>query len=110
MAKFYVTCGELKELVEADDSRQAALWAMHLMMEQIVPLDELEWEECNEVAMIKYEGGFSDLGTHVQVSERGFENHDSGNFETENILKEWNQLLVAVARIDRLTSKNGLSE
>jgi hypothetical protein len=37
----------------------------------------------------------------VQVSEQGFDRHDSEQFATLAIIAEWNQLLVAIDRIER---------
>ena len=102
MAKFYVKSGEFEHVVQADDARKAALWGMHLMMEQLLPIDELDWIECDGLAIVKYENGFLPLDKEVLVSERGFGRDESGRFATEDIMLEWNQLLVALARIERL--------
>ena len=38
MAKYYVTSGSFRQIVQADDPQSASLWAMHLAMEQVLPL------------------------------------------------------------------------
>jgi hypothetical protein len=105
MAKFYVQCGSFREVVTADDAEKAALWGMHIIMEKVLPLDELDWVETQDLAVAKYKSGFTELGEQVLVSERGFDRDECGKFETEPLLKEWNQLLVAVARIDRMLQR-----
>ena len=42
MAKYYVTSGEVRTVVQAEDARTAALWTMHLAMEKGVDLDQLD--------------------------------------------------------------------
>jgi hypothetical protein len=102
MAKFYVQSGQCQQIVQADSADQAALWAIHLAMETLLPIDELDWIECDGLGIVKYENGFLPLEAETLVSERGFGRDEAGKFETIDLLNEWNQLLVALARIDRM--------
>ena len=102
MAKFYVKCGEFENIVTADTVRKAAIWAMHLTMEELLPIDDLDWVECDGLAVVKYESGFMPLESVIKISERGFGRDEAARFSTEEILKEWNQLLVAVAKLERM--------
>ena len=38
MAKYYVESGTIQLVTDADDDRGAALWALHLCLEQVLPL------------------------------------------------------------------------
>ncbi len=40
MPKFYVESGTVRCIVSAENSQSAALWAVHRVMQQIMPLDE----------------------------------------------------------------------
>ena len=40
MAKFYVQSGTFRSVVAADSARKAALWAVHQVMQQVLPTDE----------------------------------------------------------------------
>ena len=101
MAKFYIQSGDCQEVVQADNAYIAALWGMHLVMEKLLPIEELDWVECDGLGIVKYENGFLPLESHVLVSERGFGRDEAGRFSTEEVLIEWNQLLVAMARIEQ---------
>jgi hypothetical protein len=38
MAKYYVESGTIQLVTDADDDRGAALWALHLCLEQVLPI------------------------------------------------------------------------
>ena len=101
MAKYYIQSGDCQEVVQADNPYIGALWGMHLAMEKLLPIEELDWVECDGLATVKYQNGFLPLDSQVIVSERGFGRDEAGRFSTEEVLVEWNQLLVAMARLER---------
>jgi hypothetical protein len=109
MAKFYVQSGLVSQLITANDAFSAALWAMHLVMEDVVPVEEVDWlDEANQP-----EHGFADglmkLGDEVCVSEVGFGRDEAGRFDTADTLAEWNQLIIAMARLEALLNEDPVS-
>ena len=93
MAKFYVQSGSLEVVLQAHDSRCAAIWAVHKTLGQTLPFLCEEAEGYGELADL------TRLGDSVKVSERGFDRADADVFETFDIVTEWNQLLVALDRL-----------
>ena len=102
MAKFYVQSGDCQQVVQAEEARQAALWAIHQTMENLLPIDELDWIECDGLGIVKYENDFLPLAKTIKVSERGFGRSEAAEYETVDVLTEWNHLLVALARIEQM--------
>lgn len=100
MAKFYVQSGLCSEIVTANDAYSAALWAMHLVMEDVVPVDQVDWlDEC-DVPESGFEDGLLKLGQTVAVSEIGFGRDEAGRYDTADTLAEWNQLIIALTRLE----------
>jgi len=101
MAKYYVESGTVQMLTEAEDARGAALWAVHSAMEQILPVcpdDPLTPAEKNERIRQR---GCSVLDSTIRISEQGFGRADAEPFDTVEVFVEWNQLLMAVTRLER---------
>ena len=101
MAKYYVESGTLQMITDAEDARGAALWAMHRAMEQVLPVcpdDPLTPLEKNE--RIRQRGCVV-LDGAIRISEQGFGREDAEAFETAEIFAEWNQLLMAVTKLER---------
>lgn len=109
MAKFYVQSGLVSQLVSANDAYSAALWAMHLLMEDVVPVEEVDWLDENEVPEHGFADGLMKLGDEIRVSEVGFGRDEAGRFETADTLAEWNQLVIAMARLESLLSEEPVS-
>jgi hypothetical protein len=96
MAKFYVQSGTVKMILEARDSRCAAIWAAHRKLNETLPF--LGGEEVNETTNQAACG----LGETISVSQRGFDRQDATVFQTLDIVSEWSRLLVA---LDRLSAR-----
>lgn len=98
MAKFYVQSGSLEVVLQAHDSRCAAIWAVHRTLSPTLPFlcaeagDYLELEDASR------------LGDTIRVSERGFGCPASAWYDTLDIVTEWNQLLVALDRLQERVS------
>src|SRR4029078_10230417 len=95
MSNFYVQSGSLKMVHQARDSRCAAIWAAHQTLSRSLPF------LCDEPADYAALAEWPRMGETIRVSQRGFDRDDAAEFETLDIVTEWNQLLVA---LDRLTS------
>jgi len=93
MPKFYVQSGGLKMVLQARDSRCAAIWAAHRTLSQSLPF------LCEEPSDYAQLADLTQLGETIHVSQRGFDRDDASVFETLDVVSEWNQLLVALDRI-----------
>jgi len=94
MAKFYVQSGNVKMVLQARDSRCAAIWAAHRTLGDSLPfMDEQPAEEVTSNAEA------SRLGETIRVSQRGFDRPDAKVFETLDVVSEWSRLLVALERL-----------
>jgi hypothetical protein len=93
MPKFYVQSGNVEMVLQAHDARCAAIWAVHRTLSPTLPFLCDEPVDClaGDVA--------GRLGEMLRVSERGFDHSDCGQFDTLDIVTEWNQLLVALDRL-----------
>jgi hypothetical protein len=80
-------------VLQANDSRCAAIWAAHRTLSQSLPF------LCEEASDYTKLAGLTQLGDTIRVSQRGFDRHDAAVFDTLDIVSEWNQLLVALDRL-----------
>lgn len=104
MAKFYVQCGMSQQLIQAEDARGAALWAVHQIVDRSIDLDSIDWTDANEIDNLDLIRVMLALPDQVLVSEIGFGRCESGAFDTPDIMTEWNQLIIAVTRIQQQIS------
>src|SRR5439155_18124984 len=93
MPKFYVQSGRLEMVLQARDSRCAAIWAAHRTLSQTLPF------LCENESDYAVLADLTHLGDSIRVSQRGFDRDDAAIFHTLDIVTEWNQLLVALDRI-----------
>lgn len=93
MSKFYVQSGSLEMVLQARDSRCAAIWAAHRMLSRSLPF------LCDDPADYTRLSELTNLGETIHVSQRGFDRADAIVFDTLDIVTEWNQLLVALDRL-----------
>ncbi|HMO14889.1 MAG TPA: hypothetical protein PKD64_04930 [Pirellulaceae bacterium] len=107
MAKFYVGCGHLSLIVEAEDAGGAALWAVHRW------IGDIESNTCLEFRIKKQTGslalsilllnnaknGSVRLADEITVSEIGIGYDDAGRFNTELVLEEYCELASAVTSL-----------
>jgi hypothetical protein len=105
MAKFYVQSGLVSYLITANDARSAALWAMHLVMEDVVPVEEVNWLDEADQPEHGFADGLMKLGDEICVSEVGFGRDEAGRFDTADALAEWNQLIIAMTRLEAILNE-----
>jgi hypothetical protein len=104
MAKFYGQSGNFRLAVSAEDAERAALWIVHQAMSQVTPVYEdceLTPEQKEQVALAN---GLLVLGNTVQLSEVGFDRQDAVEFDTFDLMVQWHQLMIAVARFEQWTT------
>jgi hypothetical protein len=93
MPKFYVQSGDVELVTTAIHARGAAIWGVHRTLSQSLPF------LCDETTDVLVLDGLTRLGDTIRVSEQGFDRPDAAEFDTLDIVSEWNQLLVAIDRI-----------
>ncbi len=99
MAKFYVTCGSVQWVVDAESARQAAVRLMdELMGEHVWIYDDADLSEQDRRDHLVLEA-LLHLGNEVWVSERGINRCEAGVFGVPELLEEWDRLMTAVSRL-----------
>lgn len=101
MAKFYVESGTVQLVTDADDDRGAALWAMHLCIEQVLPICPSDPLSASEKGERIHQRGCYVLDRTIRTSEKGFGREDAEVHDTGELFAEWNQLLTAMTRLER---------
>ena len=95
MPKYYVQSGSLQLITVANSCRSAAIWAVHRTLSQSLPF------LCSEPNDYSSLPSLTRLGDEIVVSERGFDSADeSVAYETFDVITEWNQLLIALDRLE----------
>ena len=100
MRKFYVLTGMCQRVVQARDAEAAAILAVHWFLDQFVDLDQIDWTDETQIDNADLFAALLKLGEDVQVSERGFGRREAGYFDTASIMNQWQQLVIAVSRMD----------
>jgi len=103
MAKYYVQSGNVRTLISAEDTEKAALWAVHCAMRQVVPVyddEELSPEQKNQLSLVS---GVRVLGNIIRISELGFDREDAAELDTFELLVQWHQLMLALARLEAMS-------
>ena len=93
MPKYYVQSGNVEMILQAHDSRCAAIWAVHRTLGSALPF------LCEETDAYDGLGALTRLDNMIVVSEQGFDRPDGDRFDTLEVIEEWNQLLVALDRM-----------
>jgi hypothetical protein len=99
MPKFYVESGTLQLVTTAANGRSAAIWAVHRTLSQSLPF------LCDEPGVYLELRPLTRLAESVRVSECGFGQSAAEQFDTLDVVTEWNQLLVAVDRLHQRLSE-----
>ncbi len=99
MAKFYVQSGTLRAIIDSEDAERAALWAIHIAMEQVIPLES----EQKSIEMIASgPSSMIALAETIELSEIGFDRDDCLRIDTFDAFQHWNLLLKAVEKLNTL--------
>ncbi len=99
MPKYYLQSGTLRTLVSAADAPRAALWAVHKVMQQIVPTYDDVLDTAEEKSLQAGNGGMIVLDATIRLSEQGFDRDDCDTLPTLEVVTQWNQLVVALDRL-----------
>ena len=104
MPKYYVESGTLRCVVSADNSRSAALWAVHRAMQQILPLDDATDDTPENKPQRSLHSGVMVLGSTVRTSERGYGSAGE-ELRTFEVVTQWNQLVNTLDRLEGLLGR-----
>ncbi len=100
MPKYYIQSGTLQFLTSAEDSRSAALWALHCWLDKRMGLDSVSGGTGNNVdSVAEYFAAIAELSLEMRLSESGFGGCDAGVLETGEVIDEWICLWTAVDRL-----------
>ncbi|MCC9643938.1 hypothetical protein LOC71_16755 [Rhodopirellula sp. JC740] len=109
MAKFYVQSGTFRSVVSADSTRKAALWAVHQVMQQVLPTEEDNDSSANPQSNHHGNSPSSEsnqpvavLDGRVRISERGYDRNDCSELPTMEIVAEWNEMVLTLDRLQRM--------
>lgn len=102
MAKFYTTCGSFEFLTTAEDPRSAALWSIHQFLANRIELESVGWDDPETIDRQDIMEAMLCLDDTVFVSEVGFGRDDAAIIDTADLLTEWNQLVIAITRLEGL--------
>lgn len=96
MAKFYVESGNLRMVITANNSRGAALWAVHRALSGVLPFVAGDSENPTTS-----DGQRFKLDETIRVDQRGFDRRDARKFDALDLITEWSQLIVALSRLEQ---------
>ncbi|MFI4875010.1 MAG: hypothetical protein ACIALR_06725 [Blastopirellula sp. JB062] len=97
MSKYYVESGSVRLVIQAADARRAALWSVHRVMEQVLPLVEEVPDEADQEPV----GGMV-LGDAINLNEQGFGRVADTQYDTLEVVAEWSQLMVTLDKIESM--------
>ncbi|QDT12147.1 hypothetical protein [Planctomycetes bacterium K23_9] len=99
MAKFYVQCGPVQIVLQADTVEKAALAAIdHALQSHIWIYDDQDLTEsdCQDHLMLE---ALLHLEPSIRVSEQGFDRKDALHTGTPEMIQHWHQLMVGMRRL-----------
>ncbi|MFK8114695.1 MAG: hypothetical protein AB8B91_21010 [Rubripirellula sp.] len=99
MAKFYVQCGPVQTILNADSAEQAAMSALDRNLQThlwIYDDEELTEQECRDHLMLE---ALFHLAPAVAVSEKGFDRSDATLVGTPETVDRWHRLMVGMSRL-----------
>ena len=99
MAKYYVQCGPIQSILNADSADQAALTVIDRVLQShswIYDDPELGERDCHDHLMLE---ALMHLEPTIQISEQGFDRGDAEQIGTPETINQWHQLMIAIRRL-----------
>ena len=99
MAKYYVQCGPIQTILQADSVGQAALSAIDLSLQShlwIYDDPDLAEQTCHDHLMLE---ALMHLEPAIRVSERGFNRRDAVTVGTPETIEHWHELMIGMKRL-----------
>lgn len=99
MYKFHVQSGKIKKVIMAADANAAALWLINLVVETFYP-QQLETGAVKPFEIMEDRPRL--LGEFITVFQVNPQRqYPWETFDTMEILTEWNELVIAVSRMEK---------
>ena len=108
MTQYLVQSGTLRTTVEAENSRKAALWAVHQAMQQVLPIDD-DGHTVAQKSEAAGSRGVHILDREVRVSEVGAAAAAVRSLPTMDVVRQWHDMVDALDRLERLLHEGGLA-
>ncbi len=102
MAKYYVQSGTMRTVVQAQSGNNAALWAVHQAMQQVLPIENCNTESPRSTGKTSVGDGLAVLSSAIRVSEQGFDRSDAKSLVTIDVVTEWTQLIMTLDRLEQM--------
>lgn len=102
VAKYYVQSGSFRRIIEAESDRNAAISAVQLAIEQVLPLDGDSRTAQKEPHGAEQKETYSVLSGKVLVSESGFDSSDRLELPTREVITAWNHLITTLDRLEQM--------
>lgn len=99
MAKYYIQSGDYRLVVQANNARGAALWAVHRALSQVLTFDDDS--ALPQPAAANSGPSEGRLGETIRVHEQGFDRADAHSYETFELIHQWNLLMKAIDRLQQ---------
>lgn len=103
MPKYYIQSGDVSMVVTAHDPEAAALWAIHQhsqLPEQFASGEvDLDPDAADWQNLLPECAALPEFGPAIRISERGFGRAESGRLATDDAMRKYGQLLVAIERL-----------
>jgi hypothetical protein len=99
MSKFYVQCGPIQVILQADSAEQAALSALDKTLQcHLWIYDDADLSDTDRQDHLMLEA-LLHLDPTVRVSEQGFNRTDALMFGTPDLIHDWHRLMVGMSRL-----------
>lgn len=96
MSKFYIQSGDVSFVVSAADAEGAALWLLNRVIEQHLPVEQIEQRQIGDEMAMALLDELAGFGEEIHVSEIGFGNDEADVFDTLNLIEVWGSLIRAI--------------
>ena len=104
MTKYYVQSGSFRRVIEADTDRNAAISAVQLAVEQVLPPNEIDSSQVTDSkSKVPTEAHqYAVLSGKLVVSESGFDSEKVVELSTKDVVSAWNQVVNTLDRLEKM--------
>lgn len=101
MTKYYVKSGTFRRVIEADTDRNAAISAVQMAVEQVLPMNNINSSETESKTPIEA-NQFVMLSGKVVISESGFDSEKVIELSTKEVVSAWNQFMNTLDQLEKM--------
>jgi hypothetical protein len=102
MAKFFVQSGTLRTIIHAESAQKAAVWAIHQVLGQVLPLDPAVEGKPWSSRPAEHGSQMHTLESIVRVSDHGYDTGNIRQWETLQLVSQWNELVTTLNRLEKM--------